>query len=81
MRLDGSEQRDGGVCVQFVLLTHSATFNILLHKLDEAWPPELSGDELVGLEVPRVSGSFMVVTLGKDGAMEGVLQRNIDMTL
>ena len=51
-----------------------------MHKLCETWPPELGSNELVGLEVTRVAGSFVVVAVGEDGATEGVLWRDIDAT-
>ena len=35
----------------------------------------------MNLEVTRVAGSLMVVVLGEDGVVEGVLQEDIDMPL
>ena len=54
--------------------------DILAHKLDKAQPPEFGGDELVSLKISWVTSGFMVVAVGEDGATEGVLQGNVDMT-
>ena len=80
MRLDWSEQRDGGVCVRLVLLAHGTALNILVHKLCETGPPKLRGDKLASLQVARVSGGLIVVAAGKDRATEGVIQGDVDMT-
>ena len=80
MRFDWGEWGNGGVSVQLVLLAHGTAFDISAHKLGKTWPPELFGDKLVGFEITRVTGSLMVVAVGEDGAAEGVLQGNVDMT-
>ena len=77
MGLDWGERWDSGVGVGFVLLAHGAAFNVFAHKVGKTWPPELSGNELASLEITRVSGSLMVMTLGKDRVMEGVLWGNV----
>ena len=64
--------------VQLALLAHGAAFNIFVHEICETWPPRFKGDELVSFEITGVSGSLMVVATGKDGAMEEVLQGNVD---
>ena len=48
--------------------------------LCETWPPEFGGDELAGFEVPGVASGLMIVAVGKDGATEGVLWGDIDVT-
>ena len=50
-----------------------------LHKLCETQLPEFDGNELASFEVPRVAGGLMVVTTGKDGAMERIFWGNINM--
>ena len=67
--------------VGVVLLAHGTALDILLHELHETQPPEFRGDELASLEITWVTGSFVVVTAGEDGAVEGVLQGNIDIVL
>ena len=66
--------------VRFVLLARDTAFNVFAHKLHKAWPPEFSGNELTGLEIPGMAGSLVVMAVGKDRVMEGALWRNIDMT-
>ena len=78
--LDQGEWGDGRVCVRLVLLAHGAALDVFLHELCEAWPPEFGGDELAGFEITRVTSGLMVMTVGKDGATEGILQGYIDMT-
>ena len=78
MGLDWCEQGDGGVCLQFVLLTHGAVLNVFLHKLCEALSPEFSSDKLVSFEITRVSSSFMIMAAGEDGVVEGALWENVD---
>ena len=78
--LDWGEWWDSGVGVGFILLAYGAAFNVSVYEVGKTWPPEFSSDKLLGLEITRVSGSFMVMTLGKDRVMEGVIQGNVDMT-
>ena len=61
------------------MLTCGTALDILVHKVCEAWPPELDSDKLVGLEITRVSSGLMVMAVGEDGSVEGVLWRNIHM--
>ena len=68
------------MCVRLVLLACRTALDILAHKLHEAWPPELGGDELMGLKITGVAGGFVVVTMGEDGTVEGVHQGDIDMS-
>ena len=49
-------------------------------KLCKTQPPELRGDKLASLEITGVAGSFVVMAAGKDGAAEGILWGDIDMT-
>ena len=65
--------------VRLILLAGGIALNIFMHKLCEAWPPKLRGDELASLEITGVAGSLVVMAAGKDGAMEGVLWGNVDM--
>ena len=81
MGFDRGEWRDGGVCVQLVLLAHGTAFDIFAHKLRETWPPKFGGNELAGLEVTEVSSGLMVVAASEDGTIEGALRGDIDMTL
>ena len=62
------------------MLAHGAAFDVFAHVLCEAWPPELSGDELAGFKITQVTGSFMVMTTGKDGVVEGGVGGYIDMS-
>ena len=80
MGLDWGERWDSGVGVGFILLAYGAAFNVSVYEVGKTWPPEFSSNKLSGLEITRVSGSFMVMTLGEDRAMEGVLQGNVDTT-
>ena len=52
-----------------------------MYKLHEAWLPELRYNKLAGLEVPRVLSGFVIMTLGEDGTVEGVVWGNIYMPL
>ena len=63
-----------------MLLACSTALNVFPHKLSETRPPEFGSDKLAGLEVSRVTSSFMVMTAGKDGTAEGTFWGNIDMT-
>ena len=73
MRLDQGEQGDGGIGVGFVLLAYGIAHNVFLHKLCKAWPLELSSNELASLEISQMTGSFMVMTVGEDDTVEGVV--------
>ena len=64
-----------------VLLTDSAALDIAPHILHEAWPPEFRSDELPCLQIPRVTCSFMVMAMGEDGVVEGILRGDIDLFL
>ena len=41
---------------------------------------KLSSNKLVSLEITGVSGGFMVMAVGEDRVVEGVLQGNVDVT-
>ena len=55
------------------MLAHGAALNIFVHKKGKTWPLEFSSDKLAGLEITGVSDGLMVMTLGEDRSMEGVL--------
>ena len=69
------------ICVSFVLLAYGTALNIFRHILYKTWPPELRGNKLVSLKVSGVSSSLMIMTVGEDGAPEGVCQGKIDISL
>ena len=64
--------------IGLVLLAHSAVFDILLDKLCKARPLELGGNELASLEVAGVTSGLIAMASNEDGAMEGVVQGNVD---
>ena len=80
MRLDLGERGNGGVCAQLILLAGGTAFNVFIHKLGETWPPKLRSNELVSLEIAGMTGGFMVVAVGKDGVVEGIVRRDIGMS-
>ena len=49
-----------GIC--FCLLASGTAFNVLADELGKARPPIVSGDKLLHLEEPRVTGGFVVMT-------------------
>ena len=63
------------------MLACGTAVDIFVHKLRKTWPPELGGNELASLQVTRVTGSLVVMAMGKDGATEGSLWGDIDVTL
>ena len=79
--MDWGEQGNGGMCVCFVLLARGIALNVLAHKLCKTGPPKLRDNKLAGLKIARVSSGLVVMAAGKDRAMEGVLQGNVDATL
>ena len=68
------------MCVQLVLLACGTALNVFAHKLRETQLSEFSSDELISLEIPRVTSGLVVVTLGKDRVTERVIRRDVDMT-
>ena len=76
--LDQGERRNGGVCVQLVLLAHSTAFDVFLHKLHETQSSELSSNKLMSLEVSRMTSSLVGMTLGKNRVVEGTIRGHID---
>ena len=74
------EWRNSGICVQLVLLARDTALDVFVHELHKTWPPELHSNELMGLEIPWVASGFVIMTVGKDRTVEGVLQGNIDTT-
>ena len=57
-----------------------AAFDILPYEVGKTWPPELSGDQLSGLEITRMPGGLMVMTPGEDRTTEGVFWGDVDTT-
>ena len=51
------------MCVDFVLLTCSTAFNILVNISSQARPPKFCCNELADFKEARVSGSFMVMAM------------------
>ena len=60
------------------MLARGAAVNVFVHKLCETWPPEFGSNELTSLEITGVANGLMVMTAGKDGMTEGILQWDID---
>ena len=42
--MNGSERRNSGMCIGFVLLANSTTVNIFMNKGGKAGPPEFGGN-------------------------------------
>ena len=53
--------------VGFVLLAFSAAFDISADKGSEAWPPELRGNQLAGLQEAGVASRFVIMATFKYG--------------
>ena len=81
MRFNWSEWWDNRVGVGFVLLASDITLDLLLHKLCKTRPSEFHSNELTSFKVTRVAGSLVVMAMGEDRAMEGVVWGNVDMAL
>ena len=81
MGLDQGEWGNGGVRVRLVLLACGTALNIFAHKMCETRPPKFGGDKLASLEIARVTCSLVVVTVGEDGAVKGLLWEYVDTTL
>ena len=73
MRLDQREWWESGMCIRLVLLACGTASNTFGHKLCKTGPPELRGDMLASFKVTRVACHLMVMAMGEDGMMEGVL--------
>ena len=69
------------MCVGLVLLASSTAFDIFSDVGRETGPPEFGSNPLLGFKVARVSSRFVVMTLFKNGMMEGVVIRDIDTSL
>ena len=52
--------------------------DVFSHILCEIQPSEFQGDELLDLEMTRVSDGFMVMAARQDGMVERVVGGNID---
>jgi hypothetical protein len=62
-------------------LTSGTSFYVFLDIGGETWPPEFSGDKLVGFKVTGVASGFMVVAALEDGFSEGVVIGDVDTPL
>ena len=69
------------MCVRLVLLIDHAAFNVFPYELCKTRPPEFDSNKLESLEISGMSGSLMIMAMGKDGVAEGILQGNIDASL
>ena len=67
--------------INFVLLATGAAFDVTADKGSEPGPPKFSGDQLACLEETGMAGRFMIMAAFKNGAAEGVVCRDVDMTL
>ena len=67
--------------VNLVLLAKSTAFDIAADKGSEAGPPEFSGDQLASFQVAGMAGGFVIMATMEDGTAEGVVCRDVDMTL
>ena len=56
--------------IGIVLLAFSTAFNISADKGSEAWPPELRGNQLAGLQEAGVASRFMIMATLKYGVLE-----------
>ena len=79
--MNESEGGNGGVCVGFVLLANGTTFDVFMHEGCKARPPELGGNQLMGFQVARVTGHFMVMAIGEDGLLKGGVRGNVETAL
>ena len=70
MELDQDKQEDGRMSVGLILLANSIALDIFLDILCKARLLELVSNKLMGFEVPRVTSSLMIVTVGQYGAVE-----------
>ena len=76
--LDGREGGYGGVRVNLVLLAKGTALDIAADKGSEARPPEFSGDQLASFQEAGMTGGFMIMAAFEDGAVEGVICRDVD---
>ena len=67
--------------VNLVLLACSTAFDIAADKGGKTGPPEFGSNELAGFEEARMTGSFMIVAMPKDGKAKGVIIGDINMAL
>ena len=67
--------------VNLVLLAKGTALDIAADKGGEAWPPEVSGDQLASLQEAGMTGGFMIMAALEDGAVEGIVCRDVDVTL
>ena len=66
------------MCVHFVLLAKSTAFNIAADVGGKAGPPEFSCDQLASFQEAGMTGRFMIMASFQNGAMKGVVRRDID---
>ena len=67
------------MCVHFVLLAKGAALNVAADKGGESGPPEFSSDELSCFQEARMAGRFMIMAVLENGAVKGVVHRDVDM--
>ena len=79
--MNGDKGRESGMGIGFRLLARAASLDIFAHKLCEAWPPIVGGDELAGLQESWMPCHGMIVVLRDDGASEVIGGGNIHVTL
>ena len=79
--VNGGEWWDGGMGISLVLLAGCTAFNVFVDVGGKARPPEFCRDELMGFQVARVSGTFVVMATLENSMMEGVVIWDIDTTL
>ena len=69
------------MCINFVLLATGTAFDVTADKGSEPGPPKFSGDQLACLEETGMASRFMIMAAFKNGAAEGVVCGDVDMTL
>ena len=71
--VDGSEWGNSGMCVHLILLAGCTAFDVFTDVGGQARPPELGSDKLAGLQVARMSSSFIIMVTLEDGAVKGFI--------
>ena len=72
------EGRNGGICVEFVLLENRTSLNIFVYKRCKARPPEFGGDELADFKVTWMASSLMIMAMNKDGPLKRGVGGNVN---
>jgi hypothetical protein len=68
-----------GVCL--ALLAKRTTLNVFMNEMRKAWPPILSGNELAGFKIARVTGGEVVMGMSDDVAMKRTRIRDVNTVL